>query len=313
MSSENKIAVVVPTYKAKQHVGQVIEDVPSSVTSIFIVDDACPQGSGKFVVENYSNNPRVTVLFHEENKGVGGATLTGFNAAAESGHDIFVKIDSDGQIDPKLVDGIVARLEGSKAGYVKGSRFQGLEYIGDMPKYRIFLNSVLSITNKFASGYYSLTDPTNGLVAIHRNAFEKIRKRKVAERYFFESDMLFHLNIGRVKVSDFPMRAHYGDEESGLSLRKEAFSFAFGNIGNFFRRIFIRHFLLNFSIPAIYLIGGLAFSTTGFAIGLKRWLANLGNSEPLSAGAVILPVLLLIVGLNMLTSFLIFDVNDEPK
>ena len=52
---------------------------------IYIVDDACPEHSVQHVLD-VCTDERVRVLFHEENRGVGGAVLTGYRQAiADSG------------------------------------------------------------------------------------------------------------------------------------------------------------------------------------------------------------------------------------
>ncbi|WP_300529086.1 glycosyltransferase family 2 protein [Maricaulis sp.] len=309
--TQSSIAVVVPTYKAKRHILDVLESMPDSINAVYVVDDKCPENSGEHVEAN-CKDPRVKVLYNEENQGVGGATLAGFQAAYDDGHTAFVKIDSDGQIPPSLALPITEPLLEKRCDYAKGSRFTSSRDIGEMPLYRIVLNSILTFTNKFASGYYSINDPTNGLVAIRREVFERLQTEKIAKRYFFESDMLFHLNLARATVKDVPMKALYADEESGLRLRDEALNFALGNLSNFFKRIFIRHFLMNFSVPAIYFCVGVPMLLIGLFQGIYLWIDGAGG-EPEPAGSVILPALMIIVGVNMITSFLLFDVNDEPR
>jgi len=311
MSDMLSVAVAIPTYKAKAHILGVIEDMPDCVKAIYVIDDACPQGSGK-VVEDTCKDPRVKVIYLDKNQGVGGATLTGFSRSFADGHDIVVKIDSDGQISPHYIDDLIAPIERGDVGYAKGSRFLSRKTIGDMPKLRLVLNALLSFTTKFASGYYSITDPTNGLVAINRKAYDRIDVDRVAKRYFFESDLLCHLNMARVKVMDMPMRAIYADEESNLRIQDQALSFAFGNIRNFFKRVTFRHFISNFHLPAIYFLFGFPLFLIGAINGLWRLVSNHGNANPASAGEVILPVLFVIVGLNMIMQFFLLDVGDEP-
>ncbi len=307
-----KIAIVIPTYKAKLHIIGVIKDIPDIATKIYVIDDACPDKTGDYVLKK-SKDKRVKVLVHDVNQGVGGATLTGFKAALiEDGFDIAVKIDADGQISPSYVSNIAAPIQAGEADYVKGSRFLELENLGDMPRYRIFLNSVLSFTNKFASGYYSITDPTNGLVAITRQTFERLNSDKIAKRYFFESDMLFRLGLIRARVKDISMRAVYADETSSLRVKDEFLNFAIGNIKNFLKRIWLRHFIANFHLPAIYLIFGLGLTGFGTIDGLVEWISNLKNHEAATPGQTVLPAICVILGFNMLMHFFLLDVGDEP-
>lgn len=142
-----KIAVVIPTYKALQHILGVIGKIGSDVEKIYVVDDCCPDNSGDFVAANCTD-PRVTVIRHAENQGVGGAVMTGYKAAIENGMDILVKIDSDGQMDPDLIMDFVVPIVNGEADYTKGNRFFDLEKVRSMPKVRLFGNAVLSLMCK---------------------------------------------------------------------------------------------------------------------------------------------------------------------
>lgn len=99
---ESGIAVVIPCFKVKRFILSVIERIDGLVSAIYVVDDACPEGSGDYVRE-HCTDPRVIVVKHEKNKGVGGAVMTGYRAAIADGAKVIVKIDGDGQMDPSLL------------------------------------------------------------------------------------------------------------------------------------------------------------------------------------------------------------------
>ena len=90
------IAVVIPCYKVKGHIEEVITQIGPEVQLIYIVDDACPEGSGEFVKSRVSD-PRVHVLFSLENQGVGGAVMKGYNAAIDDGADGVEQILQDSE------------------------------------------------------------------------------------------------------------------------------------------------------------------------------------------------------------------------
>ena len=110
------IAVVIPCYKVKGSILEVITSIGIEVGEIYVIDDACPEGSGRFVEENCSD-PRVRVLFHSSNQGVGGAVVTGYRAAVEAGADIIVKLDGDGQMDASLIPYFVEPIQTGEADY----------------------------------------------------------------------------------------------------------------------------------------------------------------------------------------------------
>ena len=188
-----KIAVIIPTYNARDSILDVINQIGSEVTRIYVVDDCCSYNSGDIVSSNCKDK-RVSVIKHEENQGVGGAVITGYKAAIVEGMDILVKIDSDGQMDPALIMDFVAPIIEGEADYTKGNRFYDIEKVRSMPKIRMFGNAVLSFMSKLSSGYWNIFDPTNGYTAIHADVAHQLPFNKITRRYFFESDMLFRLN-----------------------------------------------------------------------------------------------------------------------
>jgi glycosyltransferase involved in cell wall biosynthesis len=231
-----KIAVVIPSYKVRNHILDVIGVIGKEVQLIYVIDDSCPDGTGIFVKTNCADT-RVRVIMHAENRGVGGAVMTGYRAAIDEGAEVIVKLDGDGQMNPKLISRFIAPILAGEADYTKGNRFFYLEEIRAMPKIRLFGNAVLSFMTKLSSGYWDLFDPTNGYTAIHADVARHLPFGKISRRYFFESDMLFRLNTLRAVVVDIPMDAQYGDEVSNMKISKIVGEFLFKHIRNFSKRI----------------------------------------------------------------------------
>src|SRR5690606_19129847 len=228
------ISVVIPCYQVTQHILGVIGAIGSEVDSIYVIDDQCPDGSGDFVSE-HCTDPRVKLLRHEINQGVGGAVMTGYRAALDDGSDIMIKLDGDGQMDAALIPSFVAPILAGDADYTKGNRFFNLEKIGAMPKARLIGNSLLSFMTKLSSGYWDLFDPTNGYTAIHASVARHLPFNKISTRYFFETDMLFRLNTLRAVVVDVPMEAKYGSEVSNLKISRIIGEFSVKHCRNFIK------------------------------------------------------------------------------
>ena len=160
------IAVILPCYKTKALVLDVIREIPECVTKIYVVDDHCPEKTGKWV-ENELSDSRIEVIYHQCNKGVGGAVITAFKRAIAEDFQWVVKLDSDGQMDPNLIDKFLHPLMKGEADYTKGNRFFNIEDTKQMPVARLLGNAGLSFLTKLSSGYWSIMDPTNGYFAIH--------------------------------------------------------------------------------------------------------------------------------------------------
>lgn len=311
MANDFKIAVVIPCYKVKEHILKVIEDIGDEVSAIYAVDDKCPDHSGEFILQNCTDK-RVRVLFNEENQGVGGAVIHGYEVGLAEGADVFVKVDGDGQMDPTLIKLFVRPIMRGEADYTKGNRFHEIEGLKPMPKIRLFGNAVLSFMTKFSSGYYKTFDPTNGYTAISAIALRKLPLDKVSKRYFFESDLLFRLNVVGAKVQDIPMDAVYGDEVSNLNIKKILMPFLKGNIKNLGKRIFYNYFLRGFSIASIELVLGVLLFIFGVVYGTGAWYQSIATDTPATSGTVMLAALPIILGVQFLLSFIQADIQNQP-
>lgn len=310
--TQPKIAVVIPAYKVRSFVLDVIAAIGPAVDRIFVVDDACPNNSGRYV-EEHCTDSRVKVLFHGENQGVGGAVMTGYAAAIEEGLDIFVKIDGDGQMDPELIESFVSPIALGHADYTKGNRFYDLENIARMPKIRLFGNAMLSFMTKLSTGYWDLFDPTNGYTAIHRDAARVLPMQRISRRYFFETDMLFRLGTVRAKVIDVPMDAVYGDEVSNLKISKILGEFLGKHIVNTYKRIFYNYFLRGMSVASLELLFGMIVFVFGSVFGAYHWFLSSEHHAAATTGTVMVSALSVLCGVQLLLAFINFDVANVPR
>jgi dolichol-phosphate mannosyltransferase len=307
-----KIAVVVPSYRVTDHIQEVLSKIGPEVEQIFVVDDACPDNSGDFVEKNVKDK-RVTVLRHTTNQGVGGAVISGYRAALDAKADIVVKVDGDGQMDPALIPRLVEPILRGEADYVKGNRFDSLEDLFEMPRVRIFGNAVLSFWSKLSTGYWSITDPTNGFTAIHSKALKAVNLDKLRKSYFFESDLLFRLSVVNAVVTDMPMKAVYGEERSHLRIRKVLFEFPYRHTVNLMKRVFYKYYLREWSIASFELPIGLSFTVFGIWFGLASVAAANSLGQAATAGQVTLSAVGIILGVQLLLSFLAYDIQAEPR
>ncbi|HRL29034.1 MAG TPA: glycosyltransferase family 2 protein, partial [Ottowia sp.] len=282
------------------------------VQRIYVVDDKCPQDSGAFV-QQHCTDPRVRVIFHEENQGVGGAVGSGYRAAIEEGMDIVVKVDGDGQMDPALIPHFTRPIERGRADYTKGNRFYRPESLKGMPPIRLFGNAALSFINKLSTGYWSIMDPTNGYTAIHTAVLREMPLHKLEKRYFFETDMLYHLNTMRAVVHDVPMDAVYADEESSLKVSKVLPEFIVKHVNRFFKRYVYLYLLRDFNIGSLYSLLGVVLCGLGVVFGGWAWLRSLTTGQPATSGTVMLAALPLIIGIQFLIAFLHHDVERVPS
>jgi len=310
--AQTRIGVVIPCYNVSAHICDLIRKISDDVDTIFVVDDGCPEKSGALVESSFTD-PRIRVIYHETNQGVGGAVLTGYRAAIDEGVDIIIKVDGDGQMNPALIPVFIAPILDGDADYTKGNRFMEIETIRPMPIIRIVGNAGLSFFTKLSSGYWNLFDPTNGFTAISSKVAERLPIEKISQRYFFESDILFRLNILRAVVIDIPMFAKYQNEQSNLKVSREFFRFLIQNLLNFFKRIAYSYFIRNFNYATIELLLGLPLLSFGAIFGMIRWIEPLQPGILASPGTVMVAALPIIIGLQLLLGFINYDMANVPS
>jgi dolichol-phosphate mannosyltransferase len=306
------VAIVIPCYRVKNHILGVLSRIGPEVSRVFVIDDACPEGSGLLVQEQCSD-PRVRVLRHAVNQGVGAAVMTGYSAALNEGAEVIVKVDGDGQMDPALIPHFIAPILKGQADYTKGNRFYDLTNIGQMPVIRLLGNAVLSFMAKLSTGYWNLFDTTNGFTAIHAKVAKRIAFDKVSQRYFFETDLLFRLNIIRAVVVDIPMNASYGTETSSLKIGRIAGEFLAKHLRNFSKRIFYNYFLRDMTAASLELVLGLIALAFGVVFGGIHWFRSIATDTPTPLGTIMLAALPTLLGLQLLLAFLTIDVANLPR
>ncbi|MGL4594576.1 MAG: glycosyltransferase family 2 protein, partial [Thermoguttaceae bacterium] len=307
------IAVVVPCYKVEQSIAQVVAGIPASIDRIILVDDKSP-GTTPNVLDTLAaqSEGRVIALHHEENRGVGGATMTGMKHAVALGADIIVKMDGDGQMDPEYLPDLLEPLLHGEADFTKGCRFTSADVLSNMPLVRLIGNAGLSFLNRLASGYWNTLDPTNGYFAIRSEMLEQLSASRIHHRYFFESSLLIELGINRAVVRDIPMRTIYGDEESHLSPVKTLLEFPPKLFAGFCRRIWMTKVLLTTSPDVILGLCGTLMVLLGTIFGAYKWLLGLLSGHEATSGTVMFAALPIILGLQMGLFALLIDIQSVP-
>ncbi|RKT35262.1 glycosyltransferase involved in cell wall biosynthesis [Roseovarius halotolerans] len=311
--SLSNTAVVIPCFKAADTIATVIADIPPEIRRIYCVNDASPDNLAEVLTRCAKEDPRVHVMTHEVNGGVGAATVTGYKAAISGGAKIIVKIDSDGQMDPRLIPALVEPIIQGAADYVKGNRFFDIASVQQMPVLRLIGNAGLSFMSKLSSGLWHLFDPTNGFTAIHADVAGILPLDRLHKRYFFESDMLFRLGSVGACVRDVPMEAAYGDEKSGLSELDALLKFPGLHLRNLFKRVVYNYFLRGFSTASLNLLVGLALLIGGGVFGMAQWMESARLGVPATAGTVMLSAFPILIGVQLLLSFLNHDVAASQR
>ncbi len=307
------VAVVIPCYRVVRQLRNLLARIGPEVSAIYCVDDACPEGSWTAVQAAAEDDPRIRLILHPHNTGVGGAVISGYRQALADGADVVVKLDGDGQMAPEDIALLIDPILRGDADYAKGNRFFSLEDLRSMPWIRVAGNAGLSLLSKLSCGYWNLFDPTNGFTAIHTAALAALPLEKLSRRYFFESDVLFRLNALRAVVVDVPIEARYGDERSGLSVVESLVRFPLCHLRNYGKRLFYNYFLRDFNIASVNLLIGLMLVTFGVVFGSVHWVRGHQLDVLASPGTVMLAALPIVLGWQALLSFVHLDVANIPR
>ncbi|HEV8230931.1 MAG TPA: glycosyltransferase family 2 protein [Thermoanaerobaculia bacterium] len=311
MIDGKSVAVVVPAYRVEREIARVITEMPAFVDRIIVVDDASPDATAEVV--GAIREPRLQLIRHAKNQGVGGAVATGFQAALEGASDLVVKCDGDGQMDPRDVGALIRPLLAGRAEYAKGCRFHHFRDLASMPRIRLGGNIALTFLTKLASGYWHVLDPQNGFLAIRADVLRRLPLGRLARGYFFENDMLIRLNALEARVADVPIPSRYGEETSSLRPGRAMLEFPLRLVAGFFRRVFWRYLFYDVSPVALFVITGAVLFLFGTLFGAYYWVRNATRNVATPTGTVILAAMPIILGFQLLLQGLVLDVQNSPR
>jgi glycosyltransferase involved in cell wall biosynthesis len=305
----NKIAAVVPAYNESKLIGKTITTMPDFVDFIVVVNDCSTDDTS--AKARAVGDPRVVVLDHERNTGVGGSILDGHAKALELGSDVNVVMAGDAQMDPAYLPALLDPICDQGYEFTKANRFFSRTSYAGMPVVRMIGSVALSFATKVASGYWNLFDPQNGYTATHSYALRRLDFDRISRGYSFENDLLIWLNIVNARAKDIPIPAVYGEEVSTMRIHRVAPAIAGLLFRGFWRRMLLKHVLASFSAVALLFFTGLLLVGIGTLAGIWVVVETLGPPVA-TTGSVLLSVGPLLTGTHMLISALTLDIQSTP-
>lgn len=306
------LTAVIPAYRAAATLRGVVEETLAVVDEVIVVDDGCPDRCSD-VLEGTSAS-RVRIIRRETNGGVGAATKTGMLEALARGADVVVKVDADGQMDTSYIPLMVDYLRlHPDVDLVKGNRFADPATLYRMPVARLIGNAGLTFLVKFSTGYWTIVDPTNGFIAVRARALRETNLAALADRYFFEIDLLCSFGLNRRPIAEMQMPAIYGAAPSSLSIVKTLFSFPGRLLGRFLRRIALNYLIVEINAGSLCGLIGIPILLAAVAFGGHEWGVSLGSGQPRPTGTIILALLLFTVGFQLSLQALLYDVQFATR
>jgi glycosyltransferase involved in cell wall biosynthesis len=258
MLEGKRVAVVVPAHDEEKLIGETVRGIPEFVDRVYIVDDRSTDGTVAAV--RAIEDPRVALIEHERNLGVGGAILTGYKQARDDRMDVTAVMAADAQMDPDDLETLAGAVARGEVDYAKANRLFTGQAWEVIPRYRYLGNAVLSLLTKIASGYWHVADSQSGYTAISLQYLDLLDLDRIYERYGFPNDLLVHLNVWNARVRDYPSRPIYGvGERSGIRLRKVVPTISWLLFKGFFWRMREKYVIRDFHpLVLFYALGLLA-------------------------------------------------------
>ncbi len=167
LPAAKRLLVLIPAFNEEGAVGGVVAEVRSAVpgTPILVVDDCSLDAT-----RSRAETAGAQVLALPHHLGLGGCVQAGYRLAYELGYDYVIRVDGDGQHDPRDIPTVLAALEKGDCEMVIGSRFvddngehtNALRAAG-IVFFRAVLRPILG---------RPVRDPTSGYVGVNRTALE---------------------------------------------------------------------------------------------------------------------------------------------
>ena len=309
MLEDRRVAVVVPAHDEEKLVATTLAGIPAFVDRIYVVDD----GSRDATVERARGvgDPRVEVIAHDRNRGVGAAIVTGYKRALAEGIDVACVMAADNQMDPADLELLASPVARGELDYAKANRLVTGEAWDLIPRTRYLGNAVLSLLTKVASGYWHVADSQSGYTAIARRTLESLDLDRIYTGYGFPNDLLVHLNVWNARVRDFPSRPVYGvGERSGIRYHKVVPRISWLLVKGFFWRLREKYVIRDFHPLVFFYLLGFLMTIAGLALGIVETVLRFSGNH-ITPATIVLVALLLISGSQFTLFAMWFDMESN--
>jgi glycosyltransferase involved in cell wall biosynthesis len=309
MLEGKRVAVVVPAHDEEGLIAATLQGIPGFVDRIYVIDDA----SGDETAERARavDDPRVEVITHDRNRGVGAAIVTGYKRALADRMDATAVMAGDNQMDPDELELLATPVVRDQVDYAKANRlFTGSAW-KLIPRNRYIGNAILSLFTKVASGYWHVADSQAGYTVISLRVLTLLDLDRIYTSYGFPNDMLVHLNVWSARVRDFPSRPIYGvGERSGIKIRRVVPRISWLLWKGFFWRMREKYVIRDFHPLVFFYFLGFLMVTVGLVLGIFETVLRFQGNN-ITPATVVLIALLLISGSQFTLFAMWFDMESN--
>jgi len=309
MLEGKRVAVVVPAHDEEQLIVATLQGIPGFVDRIYVVDDNSNDETAERA--RSVDDPRVEVIVHDRNRGVGAAIVTGYKRALAERMDATAVMAGDNQMDPDELEGLTLPVVRGQLDYAKANRlFTGSAW-KLIPRNRYLGNAVLSLLTKIASGYWHVADSQAGYTVLSLPILQLLDLDRIYVSYGFPNDMLVHLNVWNARVRDFPSRPIYGvGERSGIRIRRVVPRISWLLCKGFFWRMREKYVIRDFHPLVFFYFLGFLMTGVGLGLGIAETVLRImGNG--ITPATIVLVALLLISGSQFTLFAMWFDMESN--
>ena len=309
MLEGKRVGVVVPAHNEEGLIEPTIQGIPRFVDRIYIVDDASTDATAERA--RATDDPRVEVIVHARNGGVGAAIVTGYKRALAERMDATAVMAGDNQMDPDELEGLALPIVRDQLDYAKANRlFTGSAW-RLIPHTRYLGNAVLSLLTKVASGYWHVADSQAGYTVVSLRVLQLLDLDRIYTSYGFPNDMLVHLNVWNARVRDFPSRPIYGvGERSGIKIRRVVPRISWLLWKGFFWRLREKYVIRDFHPLVFFYFLGFLMTIGGLALGILEVVLRISGNH-ITPATIVLVALLLISGSQFALFAMWFDMESN--
>jgi glycosyltransferase involved in cell wall biosynthesis len=156
---------IVPAYNEALNIGRVVDELQAfdAGLDVVVISDGSADRTAEVAAEHGAHVIRLPF-----NLGIGGAVQTGFRYAWESGYELAVRCDGDGQHDPAELPKVLAPVLAGEADICVGSRFTGSDGYRSSMTRRVGIRLLAIVVSAIAR--QRVTDTTSGFQALNRRA-----------------------------------------------------------------------------------------------------------------------------------------------
>jgi len=309
MLEGKRVAVVVPAHDEEGLIAATLQGIPGFVDRIYVIDDKSNDATAERA--RAVDDPRIEVITHDRNRGVGAAIVTGYKRALAERMDATAVMAGDNQMDPDELELLTTPIVRDELDYAKANRlFTGSAW-KLIPRNRYIGNAILSLFTKVASGYWHIADSQAGYTVISLRVLQLLDLDRIYTSYGFPNDMLVHLNVWNARVRDFPSRPIYGvGERSGIKIRRVVPRISWLLWKGFFWRLREKYVIRDFHPLVFFYALGFLMTTVGLALGVVETVQRIGGHN-IPAATIVLVALLLISGSQFTLFAMWFDMESN--